>query len=293
MIYLTQNNSTINVEWQYIENLEGFTNTLVCNPNEIEVDVIGQYNLINKIQCGLKCNTWHNNGFIIRTKQNQITNVGRDCGAKYFGGEFKLQSQQMKRSVDRNINQRIVDSFINDIPTHRESIQDIALKINKGWGWFLELKKLLFNEEFTPNVIISSINRCLETRSSDLMTSDLKKPVRVGFLNGLKAFYPENDITELIRVDMLIQLKILEQKNPFDLKDMELNKWSKWVDEYQTNINKAQEIVKSGRGFFSNKNLIQFRNIFDSRNVSRYNKWIIEIEKEDEKLCKLTLETVE
>nr|WP_217345082.1 hypothetical protein [Noviherbaspirillum sp. L7-7A]MBV0879301.1 hypothetical protein [Noviherbaspirillum sp. L7-7A] len=75
---------------------------LRCNTEELD-RIVGKYELSEKekLQCGLNgCNNWHWHGFVIRTKDGQETNCGKDCGSRDFKVSFKEIIAVYRRAED-------------------------------------------------------------------------------------------------------------------------------------------------------------------------------------------------
>ena len=101
---------TLNIEqglidldsWDDLLTRPGFIATL--DPKEHELHgVIGRYHEFEKQPCGLtECRTPHLRGYVVTTKEGLLTNIGKDCGKKYFGVEF----ENMSRDFDRRVSAR-------------------------------------------------------------------------------------------------------------------------------------------------------------------------------------------
>ena len=82
--------------WADIESRVDFIPTLVIQ-NEDEArsklkKIIATYQLSSKVRCGIsRCQTKHNNGYLVKLDTNQEIIIGKDCGKKYFGAEFTTQ----------------------------------------------------------------------------------------------------------------------------------------------------------------------------------------------------------
>jgi hypothetical protein len=85
--------------WEDITGRPGFVPNL--NPKEHKLKaIIARYSFAEEIHCGLSdCHQWHKKGYLAVTESGAETNIGKDCGATYFGIEFKTIARTFDRDV--------------------------------------------------------------------------------------------------------------------------------------------------------------------------------------------------
>lgn len=79
--------------------------------------IIGKYEFSSKekLQCGLNgCNSWHWNGYVIRTKDGHETHCGKDCGKREFGVVFEQVEAAYKSNEDRKSRAEYLDQLGRD-----------------------------------------------------------------------------------------------------------------------------------------------------------------------------------
>lgn len=112
MITLNSEQGLTSIEnWEDIELRPGFVKDL--NPSDHQLDsIIGRYMFKDKIRCGLSnCHTLHEKGYIVTTKGGMSTNMGKDCGKKYFGVDFETMSKKFDRDITAAENRSRLCSF--------------------------------------------------------------------------------------------------------------------------------------------------------------------------------------
>lgn len=74
--------------------------------------IIGRYALGDQVRCGLKnCHTMHNHGYIVTAENGQETNIGKDCGKRYFSVDFEQVKRQFDRDMDAMENRDLLWSL--------------------------------------------------------------------------------------------------------------------------------------------------------------------------------------
>ena len=85
--------------WDDIFKLSGYTDSIDPKREKLK-QVITKYELPNKGRCGLSnCRTPHNIGCIVETESGRLTNLGNDCGKKYFGDNFTSLSNKLSKEI--------------------------------------------------------------------------------------------------------------------------------------------------------------------------------------------------
>ena len=102
--------------WADIESRVDFIPTLVIQ-NEDEArsklkKIIATYQLSSKVRCGIsRCQTKHNNGYLVKLDTNQEIIIGKDCGKKYFGAEFTTQKNLLNALRTEAENFKILGNY--------------------------------------------------------------------------------------------------------------------------------------------------------------------------------------
>lgn len=85
--------------WDHVTGRPSFRDNLDPKQHELG-SIIGRYLFGDKIRCSLSdCHTLHTRGYPVTTKDGLETNIGKDCGSKYFGFDFTEQARQFERDL--------------------------------------------------------------------------------------------------------------------------------------------------------------------------------------------------
>src|SRR5579871_2045899 len=100
MITLTTETGLVRIEdWNDVLQRPGFTPNI--DPDTVALKaIIGSYAFKTFIPCGLSsCHTPHGRGYLVQAVDGRLTNIGKDCGKKYFSVDF----EQMVKIYDRDL----------------------------------------------------------------------------------------------------------------------------------------------------------------------------------------------
>jgi hypothetical protein len=135
MINLNTEQGIVKLEsWADIEGIPGFVKNFDLKNAELET-VRGNYKFSDKVQCGLSsCHTPHFKGYLVGTKDGHCTNIGKDCGTKFFGLDFETLSRQFDRDVEDNDNRDNLHSFKNRISPCISEVTELRKEV-RGADW--------------------------------------------------------------------------------------------------------------------------------------------------------------
>lgn len=273
MIYLEKNGKLQLINnWIEIESLNGFTSNLILDPS-INSKVIGQYERKNPNQCGLsRCKRSHKKGFIIKTNSSEITNVGHICGRKYFGAEFDSQRKSFIEKVNQERNIQVITKFLSKHEDYYKKLHNLIFEESNGWRWILKQIDIIKDSRPTPITIVDLLTECIKNKDDRIYLNwdNESEKKLIGRLKGLKVFYPENNITKIIALDLVKPLKEIKALDIEKSTARELNKWSKTTVDFERNLNIVEDIVKAGRMFFSSSNIEQLREIAGHRFIVKF-----------------------
>lgn len=272
MITLNTEKGLIKVEsWQEVHERPGFVETLDPSEHKLK-EIIGNYDFIEKVRCGLSiCHTPHFKGYIVTTENGHETNIGWNCGAKYFGVEFETQSRRFDRLVTESENRTILREF--NIDNLQEQIVVLRTQ-EKGADW-VNSNLTPFKQNKFPS-IAKELFKMLKTRSNQLIITEqateqeieaievaenvtLRRPHyierSIADISGLEALHDENDIRELVVLQLekkLIQFRNVDI-NQLSYRDLE--EWVKWIGSVDSILNKVSEVIRNARLFLTRDNL--------------------------------------
>ena len=172
MIILNTERGFVEVEsWEDIKSLAGFVKNLDPAEHELEA-VIGFYTFKYKVNCALTtCHQPHMNGFIVKTKNGILTNIGKDCGKTHFGVEFEVLIKQLDRAYKESENRKKLDSFNSQVESVEKNISELRHQA-KGADWVYNNSiKLISLGSDCNKIVVRKIEEMFKARVSTLTLS--------------------------------------------------------------------------------------------------------------------------
>jgi hypothetical protein len=282
MITINSDKGPFKVEsWGDLLQRPGFTVNLDPKQHELK-SVIGRYIFGEMVKCGLSnCHTPHARGYIVVTKNGLETNIGKDCGKKYFALEFDHLAKQFDADLAAYENRDLLWSFSFRVEDLEAKIAALRTE-DKGADWVNKYSGALVNPGKLPVAVTRQIISLVKQKSGKFTrerlafsyeTEDmearagrkLERPLYVtefeGDLRGIEALYPENNLRELLMVEILDELKAFKAVNIDTLTNSQLVKWKKWATSVDVIMDRAIESVDHGRRLLTKENLTQLLQI--------------------------------
>lgn len=278
----TEQGLTIIENWEDIKTRPGFVSDL--NPSNHKLDsIIGRYIFKDKIKCGLSnCHTPHAKGYIATTKEGLSTNIGKDCGKKYFGIDFENMSKKFDRDIIEAENRKKLISFSLQIDKIERALLDLRRK-SRGADWvYKKTRPLVSLNKGCPEVIVRRISMMLrngtnsltierEATSSEVSALEVAQGRKlqhphvisesVAFIDGLQALYPENDLRQMLVLGLEEEIRTFKGKDIDSLSYNELRDWTKWADSVEKTMEKAVNSVALGCNLLTQSNIEKFNHI--------------------------------
>lgn len=296
MIVLNNTKELIDIErWEDIESLPGFTNNLNPEFQKLEA-IIGKYHFRDKIQCGLSnCHTQHAKGYIVATEDGRVTNIGKDCGRKYFGVDFDKLSAQFDRDFTEKKYREQLWAFKSKLEQLKHKISEIRDQPH-GAKWVYTMLERLFKSEHVPEEIGSHINSMAKSGEYRLYTdrqatkqevenleaaTNKKIPLPHYFrepfaeIAGMNALLPENNLRNLMTIELEEKIKVFESMNIDSMNFKTLGEWVKWVEQVPVLMKRAITSLKSGQLLLTQENLAPFsQRLLQSSQKSSFQKYL-------------------
>jgi len=263
--------------WDDISRRPGFNGNLDPRAHELK-SIIGRYALRDYVPCGLAdCHTPHGRGYIVVTKDGQETNIGKDCGQKYFGVDFETLSSKFDRDLQEKENREKVFSFvfrIDEVFTRIRALR--GGERGADWAYKAGLP-LASGSKDVPNTVVRRLAQMVKTRSPVLEAAReateqevaqierqtgrriKERPhyvsTPIATINGLEALYPENNLRQLLVLDLEEPLKELDAVDVASMSFADLKRWARWVGEVDVKLEHAEAAVAHGRRLLVQSNL--------------------------------------
>lgn len=301
MITLSKDNGFIKIErWEDIESLPGFVGNLNPSAHKLKA-IIGRYIFKDYIKCGLSnCHTPHGKGYIATTMEGMSTNIGKDCGKKYFGVDFETLSKKFDRDFTEAENRDRLWSFSFQVEELEDKINSMR-QGKKGADWVnKKSQQLLRPGGDCPNEIVRRVTAMVKARTSTLTHEReateseieiaeaqagrrVQRPYTIeepiAEIAGFEVLYPENNLKSLLIDDLEANLKSFKSKNIDILSFEELRNWVKWAGSVENVIETAQKLTTLGPKLLSKENLEPFTRLSKTRDdIAKFRSYLKNLE---------------
>lgn len=261
--------------WDDVSTRAGFTPDLdpVAFPLKA---IIGRYVFGDQVRCGLKnCHTMHNHGYIVTAENGQETNIGKDCGKRYFSVDFEQVKRQFDRDMDAMENRDLLWSLTFKLDEIDEKIVQLRSG-GKGADWIFKNCMALRDPGKVPVEITRQMDRFVKNQSGrfqlereatekeaeDMDTMAGRKlprpqyvPTLETVVNGVEALYQENNLNQILIVGLQEQIKAFRPLPIDQLTEVQLRFWKKWAVTIDQLIDAAERSIEHGRVLLTHDNL--------------------------------------
>lgn len=299
--------------WTDIENRVDFIPTLIIQ-NEDEArsklkQIIATYQLSSKVKCGIsRCQTKHNNGYLVKLDSNQEIILGKDCGKKYFGAEFTTQKNLLNALRTEAENFRIIQDTYEKLNEMKENFHKIIMPSGSIGLYKIirEIKKLNTGNEVLDYWMIKELTNSNNiTRSGEITekiyktdeeieaerelkiasqnevydnSSDQSKiyiePTKIVVIAKVLNFeiiYTTYEIEKILKYFQDIHINI---KDPTKMTKEDRKKLIKQLREYSSNLYEIESFTKKGNILLEESNISKLEHVFRERNSKeKIKKW--------------------
>lgn len=282
MITINTDRGLINVNsWDDVFSTPGYTPNL--DPIEHELlRIIGRYIFRDKVKCGLSnCHTLHERGYVVTTKSGAVTNIGKDCGTKYFGVNFEDLSKKFDRDVNEKEMRERLATFAFGIEELEEQLHQLR-HASYGADWTNKrVNSLQSRGGDVPNDVIRLLAEMVRSGSGVLIkpreaSSEEIEALRatgvrigkphyieepVGEIAGFEVMYPEYDLRKLLVLNIDEKLREFKRLNEDTMTYEQLKYWTKWIGSIDNTIDTAKVAINHGQRLLTKDNLMQFNKV--------------------------------
>lgn len=291
MITINTDRGLINVNsWDDVLTIAGYTPNL--DPAEHELSsIIGRYLFRDRVHCGLSnCHTPHERGYVVTTKSGAVTNIGKDCGTKYFGVNF----EDLSRKFDRDVNEKEMRERLSTFAFGIEELEDKLHQIRNaphGADWINKrVSNLQTRGGNVPDDVIRRLAEMVRTGSGVLTkpreaSSEEIEALRatgariakphyieepVGDIEGFEALYPEFNLRKLLVLNIDEKLRDFKKLNEDTMTYEQLKYWTKWIGSIDNTIDTVIEAINHGQRLLTNDNLMQFNKVLTRADIDLF-----------------------
>jgi len=278
MITLNTDKGLVRLEsWDDVLSRSGFVADL--DPRSVKLDrIIGSYALFPFLPCGLStCHTSHGKGYLVATSDGRETNIGKDCGKKYFEVQFERMAKAFDRDLRSKERRETLVALQHRIPDIEQRIAAL-MDGPDGAKWVnRQIIRLTDPMKGMSQVIVALLGGLVRRRSgaltrSRVATEDELERMRttgqriqpgvnyveetVGQLEGISALYKENSVRRLL-VHEMANLASAKDLDVECAKEKTLRDLAKWSESIEPNFAQAAEVIAAGRRLLTKDNLRQ------------------------------------
>ncbi|NWC66023.1 hypothetical protein [Cedecea sp. P7760] len=287
MIYLLDDENFVEVDdWEKIVSRENYLPNLNALNKKLD-KIIGYYELNKKVSCGLSsCRTPHYKGYVVKTDDESETNIGHDCGTKYFAVAFEKMSADFITALEvakaRSFiheNQPNVFGYWKEVNTLSVGPKNVMWaigllkKINDsdviGYTAYRALRDMHAGNN--GNVINSRPPTAKEIELAQVSGQQPPSSVDVvvGFISRIDFLSPDNDLEALYEKKLRGSVQALQDAKPEKLSRTQLNAVVSGINSLQTNLSRAKDLIETARIFFTKENLSELLKYLEAnRNIS-------------------------
>lgn len=241
--------------------------------------IMGNYEFDAPVLCGLAgCRQPHGKGYLVQLKDGRETNLGKDCGKKYFGDVFRFAKRRYDSARRDQENRLSLSALQNQLPQLRQRVMDIRQgQFGADWAHKL-LQKLLQRGYGLPDALVTEIGKLVRARNPRVMRDRLAtkeeldqleaaavgerrlpRPYYIqepaGTIDGLPALYAENSLRDLLVVGITVDLDQIEGKDVSSLASKDLTALSKRTSDLEARFTRAEQSLAEARKLLRQSNL--------------------------------------
>lgn len=290
MITLNTDKGLVRIEsWEDVLTRPGFT--VDIDPKTVALkSIIGSYAFQTFIPCGLaSCHTPHGRGYLVVTSDGRETNIGKDCGKKYFSVDFERLAKMYDRDLRTKERREALIQLQHQIPNLKARILTLKEGCN-GANWLhRNLTPLVETKHGLPGALTRLIQRMVKQRNGALTRSRLATAEEldlmraqgqriqpgqtyvdepVGQLQGLAALYEENDLRTLLVTPMKL-LDTVEGADVDTLTGKDLRELANQAATLEPTLTQAEMAIAAGQRLLTQANLGQLSQFLTSKEDRR------------------------
>jgi hypothetical protein len=283
MITLNQDKELVRVSaWEDIAHRPGFTAPLDPAAHKLK-GIIGQYALANDVPCGLSsCRTMHRHGYLVVTQSGHETNLGKDCGKRYFDVEFEAMRNAFDRDLRAKEQRERLFSLQFQLDEWRAKVAELRAGARGADSIWRNLRAFREAGKGVPASVVNRLRTMLKTGATQLVTERqataeetaqaeaaqgrrIPRPhyvsEPVAELRGLHALQDDMDLRGLLVLGLSAELEQFERVQVDALSPAELGRWAKWATGLEPQFEKASASIDAACVFLSRDNLLQLTKV--------------------------------
>lgn len=284
--------------WQDVLEMPGFVADVNADAAQLK-QIIGNYEFDDPVACGLAgCRQPHGKGYIVQLVDGRKTNLGKDCGKKYFGTVFQFAKRRFDSARRDQENRLTLGALQNQLPRLRQRVADLRQgKLGADWA-HRTLQPLHQRGYGLPDEVVTEIGKMVRARDGRVMRDRLATKEEIdqletaaggdrrlprpyyiqepaGVLEGLPALYAENSLRDLLITGISMDLDQLEGQDVSNLRSKDLAALAKRTSDLDVRFAKAEQALAEARKLLrqSNLRLLEVR-LVDTKVRSKFGEFL-------------------
>lgn len=228
-------------------------------------EILGKYIFPeqDEMLCGL-CGTKHQHGYLISTDGEAETNIGRDCGVKYFGVQFDEVVATFKAREQLAKRMNAISSFIDD----KTSILDDANQLLKRLESALTQIDGIWQELKNTPELTTALQQAIRQGGRIMVRREIDHKTRslsgikdryvletIATISNVSAFHGGDDVRSKLRVFAIGNLKNLTREKLDLATDKEIADLANKVRDARTAISDAHHYLQDASRLLALNNL--------------------------------------
>ena len=218
--------------------------------------------------------------------KSTVTNIGKDCGTKYFGVNFEDFFRKFDLDVNKKEMRERLSTFAFGIEELEDKLHQIS-NVSHGADWINErVGNLQSRGGNVPDDVIRRLGEMVRTGFGRLTKpreagseeiealratgARIAKPhyieEPVGNIVGFEALYPEFNLRKLLVFNIDEKLRDFKKLNEGTMTYEQLKYWTKWIGSIDIVI----EAINHGLRLLTNDNLMQFNKVLTRADIDLF-----------------------
>ena len=241
--------------------------------------IIGQY-FLEPQHCGIKsCNRSHNRGYLVSCSGGVETNIGKDCGFKYFGVKFQEMEGQFNRDFNAKRHREALSVFRSQLDGWEKTISFLRDGDKQGL-WCVDAVHHHATKAHSAPILASLASRAKrgdgEIYREEMLDSEeweverqaggksRYRQVFVGRINGIGALSSYKRLKTLLQKHLGTSVEAFRELDIDSLEIQDLAYWDRWSKGMEGRINEVREIITDCNRYLTPANLakvLAYRNL--------------------------------
>jgi hypothetical protein len=249
---------------------ERYQAELTCTKNDLD-RIVGKYAFAEKdrLQCGLnRCNTWHQHGYVISTKDGRETHCGQDCGKREFGVTWDHVEAVYKRAEDARARRAALAEFLPRRTAMLGEARLLLSAIEAACTRVASVMALVRQAPGLQSALVAAIRDGGRVRVEVHLDKDQREAMgirdgkanlqTIATIEGGAAMSAHSRIAATLRSEVIAPLERMTDDSMSGLEEEELRRETKALDLRERSLENAKSFLVEAERFCRSDNLARF-----------------------------------